>query len=29
MALLNRETGELTFTDGLRLSPGMAMGEVA
>ena len=29
MAFLNMETGELTFTDGFRLSPGIAMGEVA
>ncbi len=29
MALLNRETGALTFSDGLKLAPGMAMGEVA
>ena len=29
MALLNKETGELTFTDGLRLRAGLAMDEVA
>ena len=29
MALLNKETGELTFMDGLRLSAGMPMGELA
>ena len=29
MALLNQETGELTFADGLRLSPGLVMDELA
>ena len=29
MALLNHETGELTFQDGLRLSAGLAMDELA
>ena len=29
MAFLNMETGELTFTDGFRLCPGLALGEVA
>ena len=29
MAFLNRETGELTFSDGLQLSAGLAIGEVA
>ena len=29
MAFLNLDTGELTFTDGFRLGPGLAMGEVA
>ena len=29
MALLNKETGELTFSDGLRLGAGLAMGELA
>lgn len=29
MAFLNMETGELIFTDGFRLSAGLAMGEVA
>ena len=29
MAFLNRETGELTFADGLQLSSGLAIGEVA
>jgi len=29
MALLNKETGELTFSDGLRLCAGLAMDEVA
>jgi len=29
MAFLNKDTGELTFTDGFRLSPGLATGELA
>lgn len=29
MAFLNRETGELTFSDGLRLSAGLPMDELA
>ena len=29
MAFLNRETGELTFSDGLRLGPGLPMDELA
>ena len=29
MALLNQETGELTFSDGLRLGAGLAMGELS
>ena len=29
MAFLNKETGELTFADGLRLSPGLALGELS
>lgn len=29
MALLNKETGELTFSDGLRLCAGLAMDELA
>jgi len=29
MAFLNRETGELSFSDGLRLSAGLPVGEVA
>lgn len=29
MAFLNKETGELTFSDGLRLSAGLAMDELA
>ena len=29
MALLNRETGELSFSDGLHLTAGLAMGELA
>ena len=29
MAFLNRETGELTFTDGMRLSAGLPMDELA
>lgn len=28
MAFLNKETGELTFADGLRLCPGLALGEL-
>ena len=29
MAFLNMETGEMTFTDGFRLCPGLALGELA
>ena len=29
MAFLNMETGEITFTDGFRLSAGLAVGELA
>ena len=29
MALLNQETGELTFSDGLRLGAGLVMGELS
>lgn len=29
MAFLNKETGELNFADGLRLRPGLALGELS